>query len=157
MEMSLTDHNHLLALINKKLEQSQERDSLLSDICWLLKDNVKYYDWVGFYLVDPEKKDELILGPFAGEATEHVRIPFGRGICGQAASRGETFLIQDVSQQTNYLSCSTMVKSEIVVPIFKNNAIVGELDIDSHQLSPFTEQDRTLLENICQVLGNQIF
>ena len=94
-----------------------------------------------------------MLSPYVGEPTEHTRIPFGKGICGQAAERKETFLIQDVSKQTNYLSCSPKVKSEIVVPIFKNGDIVGQIDIDSHTISPFTQDDQQFLEEISKELS----
>lgn len=89
-----------------------------------------------------------MLGPFEGEPTQHTRIPFGRGICGQAAELRKTFLVQDVSKETNYLSCSANVKSEIVIPIFKNEEVVGELDVDSHALSPFNKEDETFLKKI---------
>jgi L-methionine (R)-S-oxide reductase len=125
----------------------------LKTICRLLKDNVSYIDWIGFYLVDKEKPRELVLGPFEGEPTEHVRIPFGKGICGRAASLKKTFTVQDVSRETNYLSCSSEVKSEIVIPIFKNRRLVGELDIDSHTASPFTAEDETFLTTIAQMVS----
>lgn len=118
----------------------------------MLIENVPHYDWVGFYLVDKAKK-ELVLGPFVGEPTEHIRIPFGRGICGQAAERRTTFVVQDVSKEGNYLACSPKVKSEIVIPLFKGGEIIGELDIDSHTLSPFTEEDRVFLEDVCKVVS----
>ena len=125
----------------------------LEAICNLLRDNIPYYDWVGFYLVDQTREKELLLGPFKGEPTEHVRILLGRGICGQAAEMKKIFMVQDVSKEINYLSCSPKVKSEIVVPIFKNGEVVGELDIDSHTLSPFTDEDRTFLEKICEIVS----
>lgn len=128
-----------------------ERNEKLQAICELLHDGVEYYNWVGFYLVDAPKA-ELVLGPFVGEPTEHVRIPFGRGICGQAAERKETFTVQDVSKESNYLSCSPRVQSEIVVPILKDGQVVGELDIDSQVLSPFGKEDVELLEGICSVV-----
>lgn len=121
----------------------------MQGICDLLRGEVPCYDWVGFYLLE-ESKAELILGPFAGAPTQHARIPVGKGICGQAASKRETFLVPDVSKEENYLSGSTSVKSEIVVPIFRDGRIVGELDIDSHQLSPFSIEDREFLEEICR-------
>ncbi|MCK4338696.1 MAG: GAF domain-containing protein [Candidatus Cloacimonetes bacterium] len=124
----------------------------LKKICELLKENIPYYDWVGFYFVDKSKLDELILGPFVGEPTEHVRIPFGHGICGQAAEKKETFIIQDVTKEPNYLSCSIKVKSEIVIPIFKNRKIIGEIDIDSHSVSPFTNDDKKFLEGVSVVV-----
>lgn len=126
-----------------------DRDAKAQAICDLLRDRVSHYDWVGFYLVDPNSPRELVLGPFAGAPTDHIRIPFGKGICGQAAEREETFVIQDVSKEDNYLSCSVHVKSEIVLPIFKEGKITGELDIDSHQLTPFTEADQAFLEKVC--------
>ena len=136
-------------IVNGKLD----RDGKLKAICRLLRDNVSDYDWVGFYLVDGTRENELLLCSFEGEPTEHVRIPFGRGICGQAAKLRETFVVQDVSKQMNYLSCSPKVKSEIVVPIFKNGEIVGELDIDSHTLSSFTNEDKAFLEKICGIVS----
>ncbi len=141
----------LLAEIDRLVSSGLSRDETLLRVCQLLESSVDYYDWVGFYLVEGEK--ELVLGPFAGEPTEHVRIAFGIGICGQAAKRKETFLVQDVSCETNYLSCSPKVKAEIVVPIFKDGRVVGELDIDSHQLSPFSDEDRDFLEQICRRLS----
>ena len=141
----------LLAEIDRLVSSGLSRDETLLRVCQLLESSVAYYDWVGFYLVEGEK--ELVLGPFAGEPTEHVRIAFGIGICGQAAQRKETFLIQDVSCETNYLSCSPKVKAEIVVPIFKDGRVVGEFDIDSHQLSPFSDEDRDFLEQICRRLS----
>jgi GAF domain-containing protein len=115
----------------------------------LLEAEVPHYDWVGFYLVDPAAPRELVLGPYVGAPTEHTRIPFGQGICGQAADTETTFIVQDVSQETNYLSCSPDVQSEIVLPIMKADKVIGELDIDSHALAPFTDVDRALLERIC--------
>jgi len=148
----MVDKNELFGSLAKKisevLKSKVDRDEKLETVCKLLRDNVSYYNWVGFYIVDRKRRKELVLGPFKGEPTEHIRIPFGRGICGQAAQLRDTFLVQDVSKEANYLSCSTNVKSEIVVPIFKNEEVVGELDIDSHALSPFTKEDETFLKKI---------
>lgn len=146
----------LLKKVRNFIEGTVSTQEALLTVCHLLKDSIPYYDWVGFYLVDPEKEDELVLGPYVGESTEHVRIPFGRGICGQAAEREETFIVQDVSKEANYLSCSTKVKSEIVVPIFKEGKVVGELDIDSHSISPFTDEDRAFLEEVCKMISEII-
>lgn len=143
--------NSLLGRVREIVEEPSNMNEKLLAICRLLMDNVPHYDWVGFYLVDQSRKRELVLGPFVGEPTDHVRIPFGKGICGRAAERKATFMIQDVSKEANYLSCGPKVKSEIVVPIFKNGEIVGELDIDSHTLSPFTEEDSKFLKNVCKI------
>lgn len=131
----------------------QTKDEKLYAVCALLEQEVAHYDWVGFYLVDPARERELVLGPFVGAPTEHTRIAFGQGICGQAADTEMTFVIQDVTQQTNYLSCSPHVKSEIVVPIFKNGVIAGEIDIDSHELEPFTDADQTFLEQVAALVA----
>ncbi len=125
-------------------------------ICELLRREVPHYDWVGFYFVDQKNRDELVLGPFSGEPTEHVRIKFGEGICGQAAETRNVFVVQDVSKEDNYLSCSPDVRSEIVVPIFKDGEVVGELDIDSHRINPFTEEDREFLEWICEMVSKHL-
>ena len=129
------------------------REERLTDVCRLLRREVPHYDWVGFYLVDPASPRELVLGPFDGAPTDHTRIAFGQGICGQAAEREDTFVIQDVSQEANYLSCSVHVKSEIVVPVFRNGKVAGEIDIDSHALAPFTARDREFLERAARVLA----
>ena len=141
--------NKVQGIVNSKLS----RDEKLAATCHLLKDNVTHYDWVGFYIADQSKR-ELILGPFVGEPTEHTRIAFGEGICGQAAAIRKPFVVQDVRKETNYLSCSVKVMSEIVFPIMKNDQVVGELDIDSHTLSPFTDKDNALLGKICAIVAD---
>lgn len=143
----------LLGKVGDLVEKSSGMEETLTAICKLLKDNCAQYDWVGFYLVDQSGKKELILGPFAGEPTEHVRIPFGKGICGQAAAKKETLIIQDVSTETNYLACSPKVKSEAVAPVVKAGNIVGELDIDSHCCSAFTEADEKFLNQVCKTVS----
>jgi L-methionine (R)-S-oxide reductase len=108
---------------------------------------------VGFYAVDMEQSKELVLSSFEGQPTEHIRILFGKGICGRAALLRKIFVVQDVSKESNYLSCSSKVKSEIVVPVFRNNEIVGELDIDSHLISPFTLDDEKFLTKIAEMVS----
>jgi GAF domain-containing protein len=125
----------------------------MARICQLLADRVCYYDWVGFYMVNPDKERELVLGPFVGDPTEHVNIHFGEGICGQSAETKKIFVVQNVCEVTNYLACSPKVQSEIVVPILKGDDFVGELDIDSHVLTPFSEEDEEFLAQICAELA----
>jgi len=86
------------------------------------------------------------LGPFAGLPTDHTTIQFGKGICGQVAESNETFLVDDVTAQDNYISCNIDVKSEIVVPIIVNGINIGQIDIDSNTASAFTSEDQELLE-----------
>lgn len=136
------------------LSESNDRDDILLNICTLLHNNVDTYDWVGFYIADPNKERELYLGPYVGPATDHTRIPFGVGICGQVAESHETFLVDDVTKQDNYLSCSVNVKSEIVVPIMKNGQFVAQLDIDSNTIAAMDYTDQRILEEICAMLSD---
>ncbi len=133
------------------ISAAQEKEVALAAICTLLRSGVEHYDWVGIYFVKNERR--LVLGPYEGTATDHTEIAFGQGICGQAAERERTFVVQDVSRETNYLSCSVDVKSEIVVPVFSGGRVVAELDIDSHQLAPFTDREREYLEKLCAMLA----
>ena len=124
----------------------------LQQICNLLESEVSYYDWVGFYFKNGDKK-ELKLAQFTGEETEHTIIPFGKGICGQVAVSNKNFVVQDVSEQENYISCGWKVKSEIVIPIFVNDENIGQIDIDSHTPNIFSSKDEELLEFVCKKVG----
>ena len=135
-------------------ETEISRDEKLFDICRCIQEHVAHADWVGFYLVDPLKTTDLVLGPFVGETTEHVRIPIGRGICGMAAERGEAVVVDDVTKETNYLSCSPKVRAEIVVPIMKDGRVVAELDIDAHAEAVFDDEVKDLLEVICRRISD---
>ncbi|WP_370897181.1 GAF domain-containing protein [Chryseobacterium gossypii] len=120
----------------------------LQKVCHLLDQEIPYFNWTGFYFKNGDK-DELILGPYVGAPTDHTIIPYGKGICGQVAVSNETFIVPDVQLQDNYLSCSIDTKAEIVVPIFKNGENIGQIDIDSHTLDPFTKEDLEMLEWLC--------
>lgn len=122
-------------------------NSRMQAVCNLLQKQVPYYDWVGFYFRNG-KKEELKLGPYAGIPTDHTIIPFGKGICGQVAVSNENFVVPDVKAQDNYIACSISVKSEIVVPLFVNGENIGQIDIDSNTVDPFTAQDEEFLEFI---------
>ena len=117
-------------------------------ICDLLGSHMPAYDWVGFYLSDVKNK-KLHLGLFYGEPTEHTSISYGKGVCGQVAEAQKTFVIDDVAEEKNYIACSIHVKSEIVVPIIKNQIVVGQIDIDSHTPAAFKQEDQQMLEKIC--------
>lgn len=117
----------------------------LTKVCELLRKKIDHYDWVGFYFKNGDK-DELKLKAFSGEPTEHTSIPFGKGICGQAAVSNKNFIIPDVNAENNYLACNIHVKAEIVIPLFRDGKNIGLLDIDSHTPDPFTEEDEQFLE-----------
>jgi len=135
--------------INKIIENNNSISEKLQGVCDFLKQEIDYYDWVGFYFKNGDKQ-ELKLAEFAGEPTEHIIIPFGKGICGQVAVSNENFVVQNVEAQDNYISCGWKVKSEIVIPIFVNDENIGQIDIDSHKVNPFTKDDELLLEFVCK-------
>ncbi len=143
----------VLKEVENALSSAESPETALRSVCTLLREGVEHYDWVGFYMVEG---DELVLGPYSGAPTEHVRIGFGEGICGQAAETGNVFVVQDVSKESNYLSCSPDVRSEIVLPIYDDGEIIGELDIDSHRISPFGDEDRKMLEKVCSMVAKTV-
>ncbi|WP_406682810.1 GAF domain-containing protein [Seonamhaeicola sp. MEBiC1930] len=136
---------HVKTIINTNIKTVDER---LLQICELLEMHIDYYNWVGFYFRNGNE-EELILGPYIGEATDHTVIPFGKGICGQVAVSNQNFVVPDVTAQDNYIACSITVKAEIVIPIFVNGENVGQIDIDSNTPDPFTEADEQFLEFVC--------
>ncbi len=116
-----------------------------------LHDHLPAYSWVGLYWVD---KGDLVLGEWRGpEATEHTRIPIGTGVCGAAAASGRTEIVADVSHDPRYLACFPSTKSEIVVPIFADGRVIGEIDIDGRALDAFGPADQRFLERIASVLA----
>jgi L-methionine (R)-S-oxide reductase len=131
------------------LASSSNKEEKLQAICDYLENEISYYDWVGFYFKNGDK-EELKLAQYTGEETEHTIIPFGKGICGQVAVSNENFVVQDVADQDNYISCGWKVKSEIVIPIFVDGENIGQIDIDSHTANTFTDNDTVLLEYVCK-------
>ncbi len=117
----------------------------LKGVCQLLQDHLEAYDWVGFYFANQENKT-LHLSAYVGEPTDHLTIPFGKGICGQVAESNSNFVVPDVSSQDNYIACSITVKAEIVVPLFIDGVNVGQIDIDSKTINPFGRDDENFLE-----------
>ena len=141
--------------IDTILESKENKGKKLQAICDFLENEISYYDWVGFYFKNGDK-NELKLAQYTGEETEHTIIPFGKGICGQVAVTNENFVVQDVSEQDNYISCGWKVKSEIVIPIFVNGENIGQIDIDSHTVNAFSANDEVLLGYICEKLSKKI-
>jgi GAF domain-containing protein len=119
----------------------------------LLNSAVPTYSWVGIYVVDGK---DLVLDAWAGPvATEHVRIPIGKGVCGFAAKSGKTEIVSDVSKDPRYLQCFLSTKSEIVVPILNQGLVLGEIDIDSDRLDAFSSVDRQFLEAVAKKTSSQ--
>lgn len=151
MKQTFPETKQVLSALDAIIAGSDSRERALKETASLLAREIDHYNWVGFYLVD-EPGDHLVLGPFVGAPTEHARIAFGSGVCGQVAVSKTSRVIQDVSQEDNYLACSLDVQSEVVFPIMKKGVFVAELDIDSHSRAPFTDKDNTLLEAVCKKL-----
>ena len=127
----------------------------LNNICKHLRQKIDYYDWVGFYFHHKDRP-KLILKAFSGEPTEHVEIPFGKGICGQVAESDANFRVDDVNDQENYIACNIETKSELVVPLFVNGKNIGQIDIDSHQKNAFSAEDEELLKKINELVAHHI-
>ena len=143
----------IITRVDEILATDHSRDEKLLLICELLHEEIDVFDWVGFYMASDVEDKMLILGPYVGEETDHTKIPYGTGICGQAAATMDTFVVQDVSKADNYLACSVDVKSEIVVPVMKEDEFVAELDIDSHTKDAMTPELRDLCETVAKKIS----
>jgi L-methionine (R)-S-oxide reductase len=140
-----------LESIDRIVNRESEADEVLRKTVEVLHDRVEAYSWVGIYLVEG---DDLVLGPWKGpQATEHVRIPIGEGICGAAAARGVTEIVDDVHADERYLACFVSTRSEIVVPIAYEGRVVGEIDIDSDVPAAFGPEDREFLERVALLVS----
>lgn len=130
--------------------------SLQRSIVDRLARSFAHFSWVGFYMLDSTDDQMLVVGPFVGDPTPHVRIPVNEGICGAAVEHGETVVVDDVNSDPRYLSCSIETRSEIVVPIYAGGRVVGEIDIDSHAPAAFKDADRVFLEEVAKIVGRFI-
>jgi L-methionine (R)-S-oxide reductase len=147
--------NHLMdsTLATRTIEAiatAPDTDAAMTAAVGILAREVPTYNWVGIYLL---VGNELVLGPFVGAPSPHTRIPLGRGICGAAATEATTIIVDDVNSDSRYLECSLETQSEIVVPIIHGGAVLGEIDIDSHERAAFGPTDRDLLEQVASQLG----
>ena len=156
-----------MPVINKIEEVRNEVDELAAStptaqdlmrkMVTLLHERVLKYNWVGFYMLEPGTQPPvLVLGAFEGAMTPHTRIPLNQGICGAAASSGQTVVVDDVSKDSRYRACSLETKSEIVVPVFVHGQVVGELDIDSHFTAAFTYEHQELVQYCAMLVGKKL-
>jgi L-methionine (R)-S-oxide reductase len=147
------EHGDALNLIRSAIAEAPGTEAAAQRAVELLHDRFAHYDWVGIYWIDPNGA-ELVLGPWIGpEATEHTRIPIGAGICGAAAASGQTVIVDDVDADPRYLACFSTTRSEIVVPIFGDGQVVGEIDIDGDDLGAYDQTDAIFLEEIAALLA----
>ena len=151
MTVTVDTYRGALEAVDRIVNRETEADDVLRKTVEVLHDRFEHYSWVGIYLVEG---DDLVLGPWRGpEATEHTRIPIGTGVCGAAAASGRTEIVPDVDADPRYLSCFASTKSEIVVPIFHENEVVGEIDVDGSDLDAFDETDARFLEEVAALLA----
>jgi L-methionine (R)-S-oxide reductase len=146
----------LLLEVRLAASNAPSLESLQQTVVEAVSQKLAHYSWTGFYMLDANDPGTLILGPFVGAPTTHVRIPVTQGICGAAVASGKAVIVDDVTADPRYLSCSIDTKSEIVVPIYAHGKVIGEIDIDSHDPAAFTEEDKSFLEAIAQITGKYI-
>jgi L-methionine (R)-S-oxide reductase len=143
--------------VTELAQSSLTANELMQKMVKLLHERMLKYNWVGFYMLEPGAQPPvLVLGAFEGAMTPHTRIPLNQGICGAAASSGQTVVVDDVHKDPRYLACSLETKSEIVVPIFVHNEVVGELDIDSHFPAAFTSEHQGLVKYCATLVGKKL-
>ena len=143
----------LLDAVRQTIDRTADRDERMRAVVGLLADGMPKYTWTGIYLLDGET---LVLHNQKGQPTPHERIPIGQGICGLAARERRTVVVPDVGRDPRYLACSHDTRSEIVVPIFKDGKVLGEIDVDSHLPDAFDQEDRRLLEETARLLAEAI-
>jgi L-methionine (R)-S-oxide reductase len=146
----------ILDWLEDAIAASNPPQELLQQVSDTIHSRLPAYNWVGFYMLDPADSTMLLLGPFAGAATPHTRIPVTEGICGAAVAQGQTVVVDDVTSDPRYLSCSIETRSEIVVPIRVHGVIVGEIDIDSHTAAAFGHEDREFVERCAAKIGSYL-
>ena len=141
-------YQSLLPQIEALLYGEPDLVANLANICAALKEQFKWL-WVGFYLV---KDNELVLGPFQGPVA-CTRIAKGKGVCGVAWQKAETLIVPDVDEFPGHIACSSLSRSEIVIPIFHNNEVIGVLDVDSEELAKFDDIDAEYLQQVVKLLN----
>lgn len=155
----LTNYQQLAEELTTLAETANDVEDLMGVIVGRLQERLRHFNWVGFYMIEKDRPGEdpmLVLGPYVGADTPHKRIPLNQGICGAAVSSGRTVVVDDVNADPRYLACSIETRSEIVAPMFVKGKVTGELDIDSHTPTAFTEEDRKLVEHCAALVGNYL-
>jgi L-methionine (R)-S-oxide reductase len=149
-------HEELLREFQVFARSAPTAKAVMDLICQRLHEKMTRYNWVGFYLVDPTDSGVLLVGPFAGSFTPNARIPLNTGLCGAAASSGQTVVVHDVTKDSRYLAGSPLVKCEIVVPILVRNRLAAELDIESYFFSTFTDPEKEFVEACAGVVAKSL-
>jgi len=129
---------------------------VMEHVAQRLHEKMTRYNWVGFYLVDPADEGVLLVGPFVGSFTPNARIPLSSGLCGAAASSGQTVVVHNVSKDPRYLSGSPLVNSEIVVPMFLKHKLAAELDVESYFAGTFTKSEQEFVEACAALVAKHL-
>src|SRR5580700_6339299 len=147
-------HKELLQELQAYAPTAPTAESLMDRMAKHLHKKMTRYNWTGFYVVDSADPNYLIVGPYAGSFTPNVRIPLNTGLCGAAATSGQVVVVQDVSKDPRYLAGSSLVKSEIVVPIYVKKKLAAELDIESYFAETFVKAEQEFVEGCAGVIAN---
>jgi len=149
-------HRELLREFQDFAQTAPSTQSFMERIAKRLHEKMTRYNWTGFYLVDPADPSYLVVGPYAGSFTPNARIPLTTGLCGAAATSGQVVVVQDVSKDPRYLAGSSLVKSEIVVPIFVNQQLAAELDIESYFADTFNKAEQEFVEACANTIAGYL-
>jgi len=149
-------HEDLLRELQDFARTASTPNALMEHISQRLHEKMTRYNWVGFYLVDPADSGILLVGPYVGSFTPNARIPLNTGLCGAAATSGQTVVVHDVSKDPRYLAGSPLVKCEIVVPIFVKGKLAAEFDIESYFTGTFVDAEKTFVEACAGVVGKYL-
>jgi L-methionine (R)-S-oxide reductase len=149
-------HQELLAQLEDLAKTAPTSEALMEGMAEFLHEKMTRYNWVGFYLVDPANSEVLVIGPFSGSFTPNARIPLNQGLCGAAATSGQTVVVGDVSKDARYLAGSSLVKCEIVVPIMIKGKLAGELDIESYFTHTFPKAEQDFVEACARIVRSYL-
>ena len=152
LEVTETNYDLLQKQVSSLIEDESNMIAVLSNISALLNDSIDQINWIGFYLIED---NELILGPFQGHPA-CVHIAIGKGVCGTAVAQDKTQLVEDVNAFPGHIACDANSKSEIVVPLHKDNNVIGVLDIDAPITNCFNNEDKQGLEAIVKIIEQQL-
>ncbi|HMS64133.1 MAG TPA: GAF domain-containing protein [Ignavibacteria bacterium] len=146
-------YESILPQINSLIEGESNFLVNITNITSVIKYSFDNILWAGFYFIDKENQNELLIGPFQGRVP-CTRIPIGNGVCGASAERKETIIVEDVGKFPGHIVCDSLSRSEIVVPVIKANKVIGVLDIDSELLNNFDETDKKYLEKLIENISH---
>jgi L-methionine (R)-S-oxide reductase len=152
--MSMKTHDEIVSAVRDLAATTADSEELMAGVVRLLAAGRPHYSWTGFYLMDGP--DTLALGPYVGKPSPHTRIALHQGICGAAASTGESLIVDDVNADPRYLACSLETRSEIVVPIKRDGQVLGEIDVDSDRPAAFSIEDQRLLEEVAGIVAGKL-